>query len=398
MFAKRPPTPAVQPAARGGLSLAAIGGVVARNPMLAVGGVAVVFTLAAATALLAAADPHAGAPSVRIALSAPGAPAPPPGWREALPVDQPGGPTPVTTDSLQLYANAPADEGAAPTQGQAIISFPGGSGEVSGDGGDGVHSPLAPAPLAGFTAPGPGGSLLPVIASDGRMPALAYARPFVSNGKPKIALVIGGLGLNAKSTRQAIEQLPPEVTLSFVPYADGLQAWIDLARANGHEVLLEAPMEPADYPNNDPGPLTLLTTAKPAETVQRLDWLLSRATGYFGVTNYLGSKFVTSDAAMATFSGDLRQRGLAFIDDGSAAKRGGGIPRASADLVIDDQLAGDAIDKELAGLEADALQRGYALGSGFAYPITLDEVGRWATGLAARGYQLAPASAVMARR
>jgi hypothetical protein len=281
-------------------------------------------------------------------------------------------------------------------QGQAIISFPGGPADASAGASD--HPPLPPAPLAGLTAPGPGGSFLPIISTDGRNPSQAYARPFQSNGKPKVALVIGGLGLNAKSTRQAIEQLPPEVTLSFVPYADGLQAWIDLARANGHEVLLEAPMEPADYPNNDPGPYTLLTTSKPTETVQHLDWLLSRATGYFGVTNYLGSKFVTSDPAMATFSGDLRQRGLAFVDDGSAARRGGGIPRASADLVVDDQLAGDAIDKQLAALEAAALQHGQALGSGFAYPITLDEVGRWAAGLSARGYQLAPASAVMARR
>lgn len=400
MFAKRPPSPAVQPAAKGSVSLASIGGAVARNPMLAMGGAAAIFTLAATTALLAAADPHAGAPSVRIALSAPGAPAPPPGWREALPVDQAGGPTPVTTDSLQLYANAPSDTDGSPMQGQAIISFPDGATDAGGGAGpgDGAHAPLGPAPLAGFTAPGPGGSLLPIVSADGRTPALAYARPFVSNGKPKVALVIGGLGLNAKSTREAIEQLPAEVTLSFVPYSDGLQAWIDLARANGHEVLLEAPMEPVDYPNNDPGPFTLLTTAKPADTVQKLDWLLSRATGYFGVTNYLGSKFVTSDSAMATFSGDLRQRGLAFIDDGSAARRGGGIPRASADLVVDDQLAGDAIDKQLAALEADALQHGASLGSGFAYPITLDEVGRWASGLAARGYQLAPASAVMARR
>jgi polysaccharide deacetylase 2 family uncharacterized protein YibQ len=396
MFAKRPPAPAVQPAPKARSPLVAAAGVVVRNPMMAVGGAVGLVTLAAASALLAAGDPHAGAPSVRIPLSAPGAPPPPPGWREALAPEQ-GGPTPITTDSLQLYANAPPDGGAAPMQGQAIISFPGGPDEASGGAG-GDHPPLPPAPLAGLTAPGPGGSFLPIIASDGRNPAQAYARPFVSNGKPRVALVIGGLGLNAKSTRQAIEQLPPEVTLSFVPYADGLQAWIDLARANGHEVLLEAPMEPVDYPNNDPGPYTLLTTSKPAETVQHLDWLLSRATGYFGVTNYLGSRFVTSDTAMATFSGDLHQRGLAFVDDGSAAKRGGGIPRASADLVVDDQLAGDAIDKQLATLEADALQRGQSLGSGFAYPITLDEVGRWAAGLGARGYQLAPASAVMARR
>ncbi len=96
-------------------------------------------------------------------------------------------------------------------------------------------------------------------------------------------MVIGGLGLNAKSS-EAIEQLPPEVTLSFVPYADG-PAGLDRSGPRQRRCgTVEAPMEPQDYPDNDPGPYTLLTTAKPADTVQRLDWLLFRATGYFGVT------------------------------------------------------------------------------------------------------------------
>ena len=298
----------------------------------------------------------------------------------------------MSTDSLQLYpANA---EGAPPIQGQATISFPG--GDAAPD------RPRRRGPAArAHRRPDRAGSrrrLLPVIASDGRTPAQAYARPFLSNGKPKIALVIGGLGLNAKGTREAIEQLPPEVTLSFVPYADGLQGWIDLARASGHEVLLEAPMEPNDFPDNDPGPYTLMAAGRPPETTQRLDWLLSRAMGYFGVTNYLGSKFVTSDVGMAAFCTELRQRGLAFVDDGSAARRGGDLPRASADRVIDDQLAGDAIDKQLLALEASALQNGQALGAGFAYPITLTQVRAWAAGLAQRGYQLAPASALTTRR
>jgi polysaccharide deacetylase 2 family uncharacterized protein YibQ len=101
---------------------------------------------------------------------------------------------------------------------------------------------------------------------------------------------------------------------------------------------------------------------------------------------------------MSVFEGELRQRGLAFVDDGSAATSSGGIPRASADKVIDDQLEGPAIDQALASLESSALQHGQALGSGFAYPITLDEVARWAQSLGSRGYQLAPASAVMTRR
>jgi hypothetical protein len=255
-------------------------------------------------------------------------------------------------------------------------------------------APLAAAPIAGFFAPGPAGPL-PIIAPDGRTPFEAYRRPFASNGRPKVALVIGGLGLNARTTQAAIETLPPEITLSFSPYAEGLQGWVDMARAHGHEVLLETPMEPVDYPDNDPGPLTLMAGGQGPETVKKLEWILSRATGYFGLTNYLGSKFLASDGAYQSFSAAVKGRGLAFVDDGSARGRAGkGVIRGSAERVIDDQLNQTAIDQQLLALEAGALQRGQALGSGFAYPVTLEKVAQWSHGLNDRGFQLAPASAL----
>ena len=309
----------------------------------------------------------------------------PPGWRETLPPAH--GPAVVTEDVVRL-----SERPLAPMAG-ASWNRPGPA----------TQSPvllgpaLAAAPIAGFFAPGPVGPL-PIIAQDGRLPLDAYRRPFLSNGRPKIALVIGGLGLNAHMTTQAIETLPGEITLSFVAYAEGLQGWIDMARAHGHEVLIETPMEPVDYPDNDPGPYTLLADAQPPETVKKLEWVLSRATGYFGLTNYLGSRFLASDTAYGTLATVLRGRGLAFVDDGSAARRtGGGVVRASAERVIDDHLSRGAIDQQLLAMEAGALQRGQALGSGFAYPVTLDTVARWSQSLDARGFQLAPASALLRR-
>jgi hypothetical protein len=136
----------------------------------------------------------------------------------------------------------------------------------------------------------------------------------------------------------------------------------------------------------------------PAQTVTRLEWLMARATGYFGVTNYLGGRFVSSDRGMNAFGQALRQRGLAFIDDGSAAKRAMSIPRASAGRIVDDQLDSDSIDRQLLNLEAQALQTGSALGSGFAYPLTIAQVQKWAASVGQRGYALAPASAVMSGR
>lgn len=256
---------------------------------------------------------------------------------------------------------------------------------------------LAQAPIAGLYAPGPGGPL-PIIGPDGRTPAGAYARPFKADGRPKVAMVVGGLGLNATLTQQAIETLPPQITLSFVVYADNLQAWIDLARAKGHEVMIEAPLEPLDYPENDPGPYTLLAGSQPAETAKRLEWILSRAAGYFGVINATGGRFLAEPAAFAAFAGSLKNRGLAFIDTGEAGRLGGGLPRATAERTIDTNPSDSAINRQLLMLEAGALQKGQALGAARAYPVTLSAVARWAREVEAKGYQLAPASALTRTR
>lgn len=324
-----------------------------------------------------------GATHVRIPLDEPLRSAPP-GWREALKPAH--GEAHIYKDVVRL-SERPLAPGAAANFGGASPPTP---VPLAGAG-------LPVAPIAGFYAPGPGGPL-PIIAQDGRTPAQVYARPFTSNGRPKVSLVIGGLGLNQRATRQAIETLRPEITLSFVVYAEGLQGWIDMARAHGHEVLLETPMEPLDYPDNDPGPYTLMADGQPPETVKKLEWILSRATGYFGLTNYLGSRFLGVDTAYNAFASSVKGRGLAFIDDGAAARRGGGMARATAERVIDDKLSGPAIDQQLMALEGGALQRGQALGSGFAYPITLEKVAAWANEVEQRGYQLAPASALTVRK
>jgi|CXWL01.1.fsa_nt_gi polysaccharide deacetylase 2 family uncharacterized protein YibQ len=266
-------------------------------------------------------------------------------------------------------------------------------------------SPLPRAPIAGLTEQGPNG-LLPIVAQGGRTPAQAYSRPFAAQAsRPSIAIVIGGLGFNARATSQAIDELPPEVTLSFVPYAAGLQGLIDRARARGHEVMLELPMEPFDPEADDTGPQTLLASAPAQQNTQRLLQLLAKGTGYFGVTNYQGARFATSSQASQPVVQELRRRGLVFVTSGigqrtalSVEAQRAGLPTTSADRIIDARREADAIDEQLLNLEALALQNQSAIGAGFAYPVTMEQVGRWARDIETRGYQLAPASAVLNAR
>lgn len=247
---------------------------------------------------------------------------------------------------------------------------------------------------------------LPMIGPDGRQPWQTYARPFDDKDKrPRIAVVITDLGLSGAATETAIQQLPGSVTLSFSPYAKGLDQWANLARAAGHEVLLDLPMEPLDYPEQDPGPYTLLTSIDPKQNLFKMQWLLSRATGYVGVTNHMGSRFTTSGPDLKPVLEQIKTRGLLFLDSRSseqsvAAKlaKESGMAWAINSRFIDPTASRDAIDNELAEIQKIAKKTGYAVAMGSAYPVTIERVATWIPKAEAAGFAIAPVSAIAGKQ
>jgi len=83
--------------------------------------------------------------------------------------------------------------------------------------------------------------------------------------------------------------------------------------------LIELPMESADFNAAEPGADRALMANRNAAANQRnLDWLLSRAQGYFGVTNYNGDMFLTRADVAAPILDKLAKSGLSFVSDGCA--------------------------------------------------------------------------------
>ena len=250
------------------------------------------------------------------------------------------------------------------------------------------------------TAAGP----LPRIADNGRTPMSAYAAPVaIEAGKPKIALVIGGLGISQKATAAALAGLPPAVTLAFAPYTDDAPRWVGEARREGHEVLVEVPMEPFDFPDSDPGPHTLRAGAAEDSNTERLVWALTRFTGYTGVTNLLGGRFLSDADSLEPVMTYLARRGLLFFDNGTATHSAApdvaqriNAPFAQAGTTIDTIQTAMEIDRQLTELENQAHEHGSAAGTGFIYPVTVARVAAWAQGLSGRGFVLVPASAIVA--
>jgi len=307
-------------------------------------------------------------------------------------------------------ANSPAVEpaGAPSTSGNTktitIIDGKTGARQEMVVPGGGNAAPEHPAPEQKFvemTSQGP----VPKIAADGTRPAEAFARPVKPiPGKPdapRVALIIGGLGVSANLTTEAIAKLPGAVTLAFMPYGSDAERLIARARGEGHEILLQVPMEPFDYPQNDSGPQTLLTSLTPEQNLERLYWLMSRFQGYVGIAGAMGARFTASEQSFAPILRETAKRGLIFVDDGtnprSVAGRVAGannLPFAKADMVVDAVPTAAEIDHALGRLEMAARERGAVVGMASALPVSIEHIAKWAKAAESRGLQLVPITAV----
>jgi uncharacterized protein len=250
--------------------------------------------------------------------------------------------------------------------------------------------------------------LLPKRGPNGLSAMNVYARPAttkLSSGQApigRIALIVGGLGISQGTTLEAVRRLPPAVTLAFAPYGFELERLVAKAREDGHEVMLQVPMEPFDYPDSDPGPHTLTVAGTAQENSDKLQWVLGRFSGYVGVMNYMGAKLTADSNALQPHLRALGERGLFFVDDGTSvrsvavsAARDIQTNALKADVVIDAVARADTIDKELMRLETLAREKGIAVGNASALPVTVERLAKWAQSLESRGFLLVPVSAAV---
>ena len=176
---------------------------------------------------------------------------------------------------------------------------------------------LADPALIENTAQGP----LPRIADDGRKPMTAYAAPAAAAANSSIAIVVSGPGLSRQGHQGGAGQPARRRDPGLCALCRRCRPLGRRRRAQrGHEVLLEVPMEPFDFPDSDPGPHTLRAGQDEEANIQRLTWALSRFTGYAGVTNLLGQRFLSDSEALSPALTYLTRRGLYFFDNGAASQ------------------------------------------------------------------------------
>lgn len=225
----------------------------------------------------------------------------------------------------------------------------------------------------------------------------------VPRGRPVIAIVLDDVGVN-KAQAEAAIKLPPEITLSFMTYADGVGEMAARARAKGHELMVHVPMEPLGG-EVDPGPQALKVQLSDAEILARLRWGLDRLDGYVGINNHMGSRFTQDERGMRVVIEEMRRRNLLFLDSrtiaasvGDRLAAGMGVAHVTRDVFLDDDMSATAVARQLAAAERVALATGQAIAIGHPHPATIAAIKAWLPGAKARGFVVAPLSVVAKRQ
>jgi polysaccharide deacetylase 2 family uncharacterized protein YibQ len=216
---------------------------------------------------------------------------------------------------------------------------------------------------------------------------------------PMIAIVLDDVGA-APSDAPGAVSLPAPITLSIMTYAPNAAHLAEAARKAGHEIMVHVPMEPINR-DADPGKNALLTSLSREEILRRLQWDLAQFQGYVGINNHMGSRFTQDAEGMQVVLGELKARGLLFLDSRTIASSVGdslaarlGLTHLKRDVFLDNVIDEADIRKALARAEAVAKKQGFAIAIGHPHPDTVAALRQWIPEAKAKGFVLVPITAV----
>lgn len=213
-----------------------------------------------------------------------------------------------------------------------------------------------------------------------------YVAPELSDedaNKSKVVIIVKDLGLSKSMTLNALD-IDTNFTLGFSPYAQDVSDWIEQATTKGFEVTLNLPMQPADYPVNDPGPYAMLHNLSNGENLSRLDWILSRSNKTIGLYTADNETFTNSRASVSPILENLKKHNQILIFGNQTNEQtiknlseSYGMYYANSKLQIDTVLDAQKIKNNLLKLEGEAMSNGYAIGYINPYPLSLSVAKQW---------------------
>lgn len=206
----------------------------------------------------------------------------------------------------------------------------------------------------------------------------------IDKNKPKIAILL--ISNDDIESAKRISNFP-DATASVVVfnnYANSNEIYSIISNSH-REIIVNINMEPDNYPNNNPGPDTLLIGITDVENVTTLNNVLLNHLSSTGIINIYGNKFISSTKDLNPVLDFLKNKGLIFINASNtnvnklknSAKKTNTIVKI-CDIFIDNKPSEDELKDALKVLEAKAKNEGSAIGLFRYYDDRINIMESWA--------------------
>ena len=221
-----------------------------------------------------------------------------------------------------------------------------------------------------------------------------------SKYKIRIGLLITGI-VNNSDILQKIESLPGEVSLGYSPYCMDITEHLTKIVAKGHDIYVQTPFEPENYPIDDPGYLGILRAQHNKGNMNRLNTILTKFDMIKGVYSEPSEKFTSYAEELKPILDEIKKNNLLFLygngvgnkifDDLTTEKS---IQVLYKNILVDQEVNDIAIKARLSELEKIATEKGFVIAYARPYPLTLSIILDWINSLDKKGISIAPISQI----
>lgn len=217
-----------------------------------------------------------------------------------------------------------------------------------------------------------------------------------------LAIVLADIGVAENFAKSVIEGSHPAITLGFSPYTEHLASLKIRADEKSFESWLMLPLQPIDYPTQDPGPMTILTNAPLELTQDQMDRFTGIGkTGYPGFITNKDHAFTGEDLRSNPMMRAISEKRFAFIEgrnEGTPFARDYAaehyIPYAQANEWLVRNMGRSEIENALQRVEKMTQMNGSAILMVESTPVSLEILNKWIETLPERKIQLVPLSAL----
>lgn len=196
--------------------------------------------------------------------------------------------------------------------------------------------------------------------------------------KPMVVIILDDIGQKDVSQLALVLELKLPITFAVLPHVPHATSSALYFHQHQYEIMLHMPMEPDNYPENNPGRGAIFSNFGEKQILQALRRAIKKVPFASGVNNHMGSKITANRALMRPVLQELKKEGLFYVDSRTNAQTIAhslalslGLRTAKRDVFLDAEASYEFSMKQLKEVRSLARAKGGVIAIGHPYPTTL---------------------------